>query len=99
MLGKYKLNSIAVLIAKALIDSYVSHDKSISVSNVLIEYPETSAECTIWKWLILWLNEKHIEERLDHNNLREITIKYHLDHRKHRCELTEQVNAIFIDEK
>ena len=47
MLGKYKLNSIAVLIAKALIDSYVSHDKSISVSNVLIEYPETSAECTI----------------------------------------------------
>ena len=24
---------------------------------------------------ILWLNEKHIEERLDHKNLQEITIK------------------------
>ena len=24
---------------------------------------------------ILWLNEKHIEERLDNKNLREITIK------------------------
>ena len=33
---------------------------------------------------ILWLNEKHIEEGLDHKNLREITIKYHSDHRKHR---------------
>ena len=35
---------------------------------------------------ILWLNEKYIEEGLDHKNLREITIKYHSDHRKHRYE-------------
>ena len=39
---------------------------------------------------ILWLNEKHIEEGLDHKNLREITTKYHSDHRKHRYELVEE---------
>ena len=26
---------------------------------------------------ILWLSEKHIEEKLYHKNLREITTKYH----------------------
>ena len=40
---------------------------------------------------ILWLNEKHIEG-LDHKNLREITTKYNLNHRKHRYELA----AIFM---
>ena len=52
---------------------------------------------------ILWLNEKHIEEGLDHKKLREITIKYHPDHRKHRYELVEEpnkhCNRIFIDEE
>ena len=38
---------------------------------------------------ILWLNEKHIEG-IDHKNLREITKKYHTDHRKHRYELTDK---------
>ena len=33
---------------------------------------------------IMWLNEKHIEERLDHKHLWEITIKYHWNHRKPR---------------
>ena len=32
---------------------------------------------------ILWLNEKHIEEGLDHKNLQEITTKYNSNHRKH----------------
>ena len=36
---------------------------------------------------ILQLNEKYIEEELDHKNLREITTKYHPDHKNHRCEL------------
>ena len=52
---------------------------------------------------ILWLNEKHIEEGLDHKNFREIIRKYHSDHRKHRYELVKepkkQCNRIFIDEK
>ena len=39
---------------------------------------------------ILQLNEKHIEEGLDHKNVRQITIKYHLDHRKHSHELLEE---------
>ena len=40
LLGKYKLNTIEVLISKALIDSYISHGKFHSVNNVLREYNE-----------------------------------------------------------
>ena len=29
----------------------------------------------------LWLNEKHIGERLGHKNLRSTTVKYHSDHK------------------
>ena len=51
----------------------------------------------------MWLNEKHIEKGLDHKNMREITIKYFSDYRKHRYEVAEepkkQVNRIFIDGK
>ena len=51
----------------------------------------------------LWLNEKHTEEGVDHKQLREITIKYHSNHRKHRYELAEQprkqCNTIFMNEK
>ena len=39
---------------------------------------------------MMWLNEKLIEEGLDNKHLREITTKYHSDHRKHRCELVEK---------
>ena len=49
------------------------------------------------------LNEKHIEEGLDHKNLRETTTKYNSNYRKHIHELVEepkkQVNRIFIHEK
>ena len=50
------------------------------------------------------MNEKHIEEGLDHKNLREITIKYHSNHRKHTHKLIskskkEQCNIIFMDKK
>ena len=34
-------------------------------------------ETKVYNDRILWLNEKHIEEGLDHKNLREITTKYH----------------------
>ena len=56
LLGKDKLNTIEILISKALIDSYISHDKFVSINNVLKEYyeikegiknPKTSVECTI----------------------------------------------------
>ena len=43
---------------------------------------------------ILWLNEKHIEEGLDHKNLREITTKYNSDYRKHRYELATEPKTI-----
>ena len=40
LLGKSKLNSIEVLISKALIDSVISHDELILINNVLKEYNE-----------------------------------------------------------
>ena len=41
---KDKLNNIEVLISKALIDSYISHDEFVSVNNVLREYYEMKEE-------------------------------------------------------
>ena len=41
LLGKDKLNTIEVLISKALIDSYVSNDEFASVNNALREHNET----------------------------------------------------------
>ena len=40
MLAKSKLNSIEVLISKALIDSVISHDEFVLINNVLKEYNE-----------------------------------------------------------
>ena len=39
-LAKTKLNTIEVLISKAVIDSYSNHDKFVSVNNVLRKYNE-----------------------------------------------------------
>ena len=51
----------------------------------------------------MWLNGKHIEEGLDHKNVREITIRYLSGHRKQRHKLVEepkkQVNRISIQAK
>ena len=38
LLGKDNLNTIEVLVSKALVDSYISHDEFVSVNNVLREY-------------------------------------------------------------
>ena len=40
LLAKTELNSIEVLISRALIDSYISHDEFISVNFVLKEYDD-----------------------------------------------------------
>ena len=44
LLGKYKLNTIEVLISEALIDSYISHDEFVLINNVLREYKEIREE-------------------------------------------------------
>ena len=44
LLGKDKLNTIEVLISKALIDSYISHDEFVSANNVLRENYEMNEE-------------------------------------------------------
>ena len=38
LLGKTKLNSVEVLISKALRDSNITHDEFVSINNVLKEY-------------------------------------------------------------
>ena len=40
LLGRDKLSTKEVLIYKALIDSYISHEEFVSVNNVLREYNE-----------------------------------------------------------
>ena len=44
LLGKDKINTIEVLISKALIDSYISHDEFVSVNNVKRECNEMKEE-------------------------------------------------------
>ena len=46
-LAKFRLNSIESLIFKALIDSCISHDEYISVSNVLKEYGDMKEEMKV----------------------------------------------------
>ena len=44
LIGKDKLNTIEVLILKALIDSYISQDKLVSINNILVEYNKMKEE-------------------------------------------------------
>ena len=44
LLGKDKLNTTESVICKALIDSYISHDKFTSFNNILREYNEMKKE-------------------------------------------------------
>ena len=44
LLAKSKLNSIEVLISKALIDSVINHDEFVLINNVLKEYDEMKEE-------------------------------------------------------
>ena len=50
-------------------------------------YEKSGAETIVDRDGILWLNEKQIEEELDHKTLGEIAVKYHSDHTKHRYKL------------
>lgn len=44
LLGRYKLNTIEILISKFLINSYISHDECVSVNNVLKRYDDMKEE-------------------------------------------------------
>ena len=46
LLGKAKLYTIEVLISMALVDSYISHNEFVSVSDALREYNEMKEEIT-----------------------------------------------------
>ena len=49
LLGKDKLNTIEVLISKALIDSHISNEKFVSVSNALRELWNEKRNKNSWK--------------------------------------------------
>ena len=44
LLGQTKLDTIEVLISKALMDSYINYDEFVSVNNVLREYNKMKEE-------------------------------------------------------
>ena len=44
LLGKDKLDTIEILISKALIDSCINHDEFVLLNNVLREYNEMKNE-------------------------------------------------------
>ena len=44
LLAKPKLNSMEVLISKALIDSFISHDEFVLINNILKECNEIKEE-------------------------------------------------------
>ena len=58
LLGKDKLNTIEVLISKALIDSYISHDEFVSINNALREYNEMKKKILKLLWNTLYKNNR-----------------------------------------
>ena len=62
MLAKSKLNSIEVLLSKALIDSVISHDEFVLINNALKKYNEMKEETKSLKLsyyiIIVWSVEK-----------------------------------------
>ena len=53
-------------------------------------YENNNIEAIIDGIGMLWLNEKHIEEKLGHKNLPAITNKYDQVYKKHRHELVNE---------
>ena len=67
LLGRGNLNTIEVLISKALNDSYINHDKFVSVNNVLREYFEMKKKS--WNFCgIYYINKADISRRTDERN-------------------------------
>ena len=54
------------------------------------KYKRNGEEAKVDSSKILRLNEKHIEEGLDHKTLQVTTVKYPSCHRKHRDELVDE---------
>ena len=50
LLAKSNLNSVEVLISKALIDSVISHDDSALIDNELKEYKKWKKKPKIWRF-------------------------------------------------
>ena len=76
LLEKAMLNTLEVLIVKALIDSYISHDEFFSVNNVLREYNEIKEEIKnpefLWNKLYKYglYKEKSVSKKWCRNNSR-----------------------------
>ena len=53
-------------------------------------YERNGTETVVDNDGVLCINEKHMQEGLDHKSLQEITAKYNSNHRKDRYELAEE---------
>ena len=66
-------------------------------------YERNGVETTVDNYELLWLNEKHKEEGLDHEKLWVTTVNNLLDHKKHRYELlnepVKQPHRLFVDKE
>ena len=61
LLAKTKLNTVKVLISKALINSYINQDEFILVNNMLREYNEVKEEIKNPEmWNILYKNNGNV---------------------------------------
>ena len=69
MLGKDKLNTIEILISKALINSYISHHELISVNNVLREYNEMKEEIKNYVEKNILQTKNSVVRETKHNKL------------------------------
>ena len=58
------LNNIEILICKALIYSYISHDEFVLVCNVLAEYNEIKEETKTRLWNISYKNNGSVLRQL-----------------------------------
>ena len=67
------------------------------------KYERNGIEARVYNDGIFWLNEKRIEEGLDHKKIAKSCNKNHSNYRKHRHGLVEepkkQVNGISINQK
>ena len=53
-------------------------------------YQNNSIEVITDNFNTLWLNEKHVEQRVGHKNLRAVTRRYDEEYRKCRYELIDE---------
>ena len=61
-------------------------------------YQNNGIEVIIDKFDILWLDEKHVEQQLEHKHLPAVTNKYHKKYKKCRYEIMDEQKSNYIED-